>query len=193
MKYVKTLGIMVASVAALLAFAATASATAITSGGSVYTGTVQASSEGHVALHGPLGIKAECNSSFAGSIASHGAATTTTQTLSTVSFPGCTNGYEIHVTTLGHFGWHWWFGGNARLTSTSLVIDLTTPLGFNCVYSTNNTEIGTVTGSSTTGGKATVDVSGAIPRTGGSAFCGSSGTLTGSYVINTPSNLNVHA
>jgi hypothetical protein len=57
-----------------------------------------------------------------------------------------------------------------------------------CVFTFNGTQIGTLT----SGNPAKLDVSSAkIPRTGGNFLCGSSGTWTGSYTVNTPSSLYV--
>ena len=57
-----------------------------------------------------------------------------------------------------------------------------------CIYTTNNTDIGVLAGSKTENARAHVS-SAQVPRTGGSALCGSTGTLTGQYKITTPSTL----
>ena len=67
--------------------------------------------------------------------------------------------------------------------------------GLHCVFTTNNTTIGTFTGSAKTGGTAVMDISGTIPRTGGKSgvFCGGNGTWKGSYTVTNPDTLNVHS
>jgi hypothetical protein len=59
------------------------------------------------------------------------------------------------------------------------------PNRFHCIFKANATNLGTVTGSSTTKATATLDISASIPRTGGSsgAFCGTTAQWTGAYVI----------
>jgi hypothetical protein len=80
--------------------------------------------------------------------------------------------------------------GNGTLTSSGAEVSINvTALGLTCVFTTNNTHIGTVT----TGEHATMHIdSAAIPRTGGSIFCGSSGEWTGSYKVTHPTNLSIH-
>jgi hypothetical protein len=80
--------------------------------------------------------------------------------------------------------------GNGTATSTGTRVTVVY-FGFHCIFETNKTDVGTLTGSNNTKGKATGDISATIPRVGGSsgAFCGSSAPLTGSVVINTPSNI----
>ena len=65
MKYVKMLGLLAVAAAALMAFAGTASATTVTSGGVTYTGEIAASAEGHAVLDNPI-AKIECASTVAG-------------------------------------------------------------------------------------------------------------------------------
>ena len=80
--------------------------------------------------------------------------------------------------------------GTVTSSGTELTVELA---GFHCILTTNETFIGTVTGSGTTGGNATLKLEGEIPRTAGrqGAFCGSKIPWTGSYKFTTPSTLNV--
>jgi hypothetical protein len=66
-------------------------------------------------------------------------------------------------------------------------------LGFHCIFKTNQTKLGTVTGKGTTGSNATLDIEATIPRTGGrsGAFCGTTGQWTGSYIVTAPNPLYV--
>jgi hypothetical protein len=89
--------------------------------------------------------------------------------------------------TKGKSGW-------GTLTSSGLEITITfpSPVTLDCIYTTNNTDIGTVTGSTSTGGAAVIGVSGKkLTRTGGSFFCGSSVELTGSYTFISPNWIDV--
>lgn len=81
--------------------------------------------------------------------------------------------------------------GNGIVTSSGAEVEVqVTSAGITCIYSTNNTQIGILTDSAATSGTATMHAnSSAVPRTGGSFFCGSSGVLTGSYTITSPEAL----
>lgn len=195
MKYVKTLGLLAIAAAALMAFTASASATVLTSpAGTVYTGTIKAASEnGHVKLTGPLGISVECASTVEGKVEKHGANVTAGGNITSLAFTGCTNGYSATVLAKGSLEIHALGNGNGTLTSSGTEVTVHTPLGFACIYKTGNTHIGTLTGSKNLAGKtATLDIAAAtIPRTGDSAFCGASGSWTGSYLVSTPDYLDV--
>ncbi len=200
MKYVKILGLLAVAAAAMMAFAGTASATSVTSpSGTVYTSTIKASSEnGHVKLVGPLNINIQCASSVEGTVGTHGSGVTAAGNISALTFTNCTNGYSATVinNNFGSLEIHATGSGNGTLTSKNTEVTVTTPLGFNCIYKTAaaGTDIGTLTGSSTTGATATLDINAAsIPRTGHSAFCGGSGEWNGNYVVTTPDFLDVDA
>ncbi|HMI81370.1 MAG TPA: hypothetical protein VK480_06235 [Solirubrobacterales bacterium] len=196
MKYVKLLGLLAIAAATLMAFAGTASATTATSPkGTVYTGTYKGEAEGQTTLHGPVTITCG-QSTVEGSVEQHGSGVTTVGKVSSLTFTECNN----HITVLktGTLEAHATVSGDnadGTLTSTGAEISIQlTSLGITCIYGTNNTDIGTgtLTSSTTTGGNATVDVaSAAIPRTGGSIFCGSSGIWTGSYKVVNPSTLYI--
>lgn len=81
--------------------------------------------------------------------------------------------------------------GNGTVTSSGMKFTVHTSVG-SCVFTTNNTHIGTLTGSNNTGGNAVLDITGKIPRTGGNFLCGSSGTWTASFTATSPSSLEVH-
>jgi hypothetical protein len=196
MKYVKMLGLLAVAAAALMAFEASASATTLTSPpGTTYTSWISASSEGATTLHGPATIT--CNSStMEGRVEQHGGnGVRAGGWISNLSFSSCGSN-DVSVKSTG------WLevetknespDGNGTVFSTSAEISVNvTSLGITCVYSTAFTDIGTLTGSNSTGSNATLDInSSSIPRTGGSIFCGSSAKWTGSYKITTPSELVV--
>ncbi len=212
MKYIKMLGLLAVAAAALMAFAGTASATTITSD----TGSTPAlhAEAGETTLHGVSTITCH-NSTVAGTVAAHGSSTTAKGSISTLSFTNCTNNnhvtvlatgtgangtgeLEVHTqyTTIKHEDGtvtkilHESSNGNGTLTSSGTKVTIqVTSLGLSCLFETNNTKIGTVTG----GEHATLDIESAgIPRVGHSIFCGSNGVWTGSYKVNHPTNLTIH-
>lgn len=198
MKYIKAFGLAAMTAIAIMALAGTASATVATSPeGTAYTGTIKAESEtAHVDLTGPLGLHLQCNSSGEGKLESHGPSSTVRGSIAIEGFPftNCTNGY--HVTTLkgkeGELEVHTEAGssnGNGTLTSHNAEFEVKVPAGTTCIYKTTNTDIGVLTGSNKN--KATAHIKALVPRTGGSALCGSVGELQASYLITTPSTLYI--
>lgn len=197
MKLVKMIGLLAIAAAAMTAFAATASATTLTSPtGTVYTGAIKAESS-NSSLHGSF-ITVSCSSSkVEGSVEQHGAAKTVAGKISALSFSGCN--YTVTVLNKGSLELHAVSCDKktnyctGTLTSTGAEILIHTSVG-ECVFTTTNTHIGTVTGTDDTKGHAVLDIDSAgIPRTGGSFFCGSSGEWTGSYTVTSPSSLWIDA
>jgi opacity protein-like surface antigen len=196
MRYAKMLTLLAVAAAAMMAFAATASATTLTSpSGTTYTSSIHGSSEGATTLHGPVDITCE-ESTVEGKVEQHGADPITAGgKISKLTFSKCGSNdvtvlkpgsLEIHTDKSGTAD------GNGTLTSSGASILIHTSLGFDCEYTTSSTDIGTVKGSKNTGGKATLSIdSVSIPRTGGSFFCGSSAEWTGSYVVDSPTYLDV--
>jgi|SRR6476469_2097343 len=190
MKYVKMLALLAVAAAALMAFAGTASATVITSNGSAYTGTIEASAEGHAVLDNPI-AKIECASTVAGSIESHGTGVTAKGPISALSFTGCTDSWHVTVVSSGSLEGHYLEGTNVTLTSSGATVEATR-FGISCRYATSSTHVGTITGSKNTGGTATFHINASIPFHSGSIFCGSGATAwTGSYSVTSPMNLDV--
>jgi polyisoprenoid-binding protein YceI len=197
MKYLKMLGLLAVAAAALMAFAGTASATTPTSPkGTAYTGVYKATA-GLTQLHGSF-TTVQCGHSFTeGKIEQHGANVTTKGTISQLTFTECN--YSVTVKKLGSLEAHATKVENSNadgtVTSTGAEIAIHTSVG-ECVFTTSGTDIGTgtLTSTATTGGNAKLDIkSASIPRTGGSFFCGSSATWTGSYTVTTPSTLYIDA
>ena len=201
MKYARILGLLAVAAAAMMAFAASASATTLTSNGSLYTSTIHASSEGgHVTLTNTgSGITISCASTVSSTVQSHSDTTTAVGPISALSFTGCTGGWTVTANVFGSLEVHTdasdpnGTSGNGTLTSTGATVSaFSHVLGITCRYKTENTDIGTLTGSKTTGGTATLDVHASIPWHNGSPFCGTSdSTWVGSYLVETPDNLNV--
>jgi hypothetical protein len=198
MKYLKMLGLAAIAAAALMAFAGagTASATELTCGASMCEKetTISSASEGHAVLDSIIG-KIECNSEVSGKTENTGGASETVKgAISTLDFTGCTTA-TVHVLKSGSLEIHTQnaeANNNGTLTSTGAEVTVETS-GFHCIFTTKETDIGTVTGSANTSGNATLDISATIPRTGGrsGAFCGSSAPWTGSYKVTAPATLNV--
>jgi hypothetical protein len=193
MKYAKMLGLLAVAAAALMAFAGTASATQLTApSGTVYTGTIKAASEGTTSLHGPFTTVSCTASTVEGSVAKHGAGVTVSGSISKLTFTGCN--FPVTVLKAGSLEVHNIAGTNdGTLTSSGAEITITTSIAA-CLFTTSNTDIGRLTKAPSNTGHATLDINSAgIPRTGHSVFCGSSGTWTGSYKVETPTGLLVDA
>jgi hypothetical protein len=190
MKYVKMPGLLAVAAAALMALAGTAAATVVTSPpGTVYTGTITATSEGYLTQHNAVGT-ISCHSHISGRVERHtgGGATTAGSKISTLDFTGCTNG-EVHTSGVvakpGELEIHKLANGNGTLTSKGAEISVTM-FGFNCIYGTGaGRDIGEVT----PGEHGTLDIKAEFPRVGGSFFCGASWNWTGSYKFTTPTNM----
>ena len=191
MKYVKMFG-LAALAAALMAFAAvgTASATTIESEAGVPLGsgtTITANSEGTTTLHPPIG-SIECEESHVGGKTTNagGAGVNVTGNIEALSWSKCNA--TVNVLAKGTLSVAATSGSNGTLSSTGAEVTVEY-LGFHCIFKTNSTSLGTVTG----GSPATLDISATIPRTGGrsGAFCGSTAQWTGSYAVSNPSTLNI--
>lgn len=194
MKYIKMLGLLAVAAAAMMAFAGTASATTVTSGGSLYTSTIKAEA-GETTLHGVTTIT--CNKSVVeGTVEAHGADPVTAEgKISKLTFEECNQ----HVTVLkagkliAHTDTSGTNDGNGTLTSSGAEITVQiTGLGISCIFgsTTKEIDVGTLTGSDSSHAKLDID-SVPIPRIGHSIFCGSSGEWTGSYTVTTPNNLTI--
>ncbi len=191
MKHLKMFG-LAALAAALMAFVAvgTASATIIENGGGkLATGAlITAESEGTTELHPPIGSINCKKSHVEGKTSNEGGGTgvNVTGNIEALSFSECNA--TVTVLQKGTLSIAWTSGSNGTLSGTGQQVTVVY-LGFHCIFSTNNTKLGTVTGGTT----ATLDIEATIPRTGGSsgAFCGSTAQWTGSYSVSTPDTLNV--
>lgn len=217
MKYVKTLGLLAVAATALMVFASSASATILTDPvGKLNAGTlIRSEAEKAVTLHPPIG-KIECaESTIDGNISKPGGAEETVSvTINTFTFSGCnatvtvlkSGSLEIHTefestAATSHQGSS--ATGDGTVTSSGAEITLVFA-GFHCIFSTNNTDLGTLTGSHnfvvgkhgpliTYTSGPTLDLQATLPRTGGSSgiFCGSTAAWTGSYEILSPFYIDV--
>jgi len=188
MKYVKILGLLAVAVAALMAFAGTASADSVTSPtGTTYTSTLKASAEGHAVLDNPI-AKIECASTVEGAVETHGTKVPAAGKIKALTFTGCTDEWHVTVVAPGSLSVNGITGSyNGDVFSTGATVEATR-FGITCRYATSNTTVGTAT----SGTPATMDISASIPFHSGSIFCGSGATAwTGSYTVNTPGSLFV--
>ncbi len=186
-----TLLVVVASV--LWMGAGTALATVLTSPeGTVYTGSIVAEAEGHVAFDNPI-AKIECASKVEGEVESHGEGITVKGNVTALSFTSCTNSWHVTVVSGGSLEVHETEAGegDGTVISNGATIE-GTRFGVTCRYATESTEMGMLTGSKTTGSNATLDVEAEIPFHSGSGLCGTSAiNWAGSYIVTTPSTLTV--
>ncbi|MGN6216848.1 MAG: hypothetical protein ACTHN7_07820 [Solirubrobacterales bacterium] len=198
MKYVKMLGLAAIAAAALMAFvgASSASATTLTCGSeSCAAGTtIKSVSEGKAVLDAPFG-NVECESTVEGHTTNaeeKGTAGNADGPITSLTFTPCNSGNTVKVLKAGSLSIASAGESNGTLSSSGSEVEVI-HLGVQCIFTTSNTTLGTVTGSNTTGGNATLDIKATIPRTGGSggAFCGSSAPWTGSYKVTSPATLNV--
>ena len=177
-------------------YVGSASATELDCGESMCTWEQQqqffAQSEGALTLHLPFG-NINCSPSIEGRIENTGSSTETVTILVTkVEAIPCVVIMDgrllLHTDANDSVG----NSGNGTVTWSNFEFTIESS-GFHCKFSTNNTDLGTVTGSKTTGSRAVIDVAAQIPRTGGrsGAFCGSTAEWTGSLRIETPSSLIV--
>ena len=189
---------LLATAIALFAFAGLASAATPTSpAGTTYTGKLHATSEGHVTIHNTI-ANIQCNSTLEGAVEVPGGGEPIAIPLSSLTFTGCTNSWHVTTVSAGKLEVHSIAGSrNGTVTWTGATIEATR-LGITCNYKTEATDVGTLTGSKTTGGTATIDLSGALPFHSGSGLCTKEGkgeptSLTGNYSVGTPDYLDVDA
>jgi hypothetical protein len=198
MKHLKTFSLVtLAAVLVALAVAGSASATFITGEGGKVLGVGTASksnSQGSIAFDPPFGTIECSESTIAGKSTSAGGSSETVKgNVETLTFTGCnatvtvlaTGTTEVHTRTEK--------ADNNGLVTTSGAKITMEFIGTHCIYETNNTTLGTETGSTNTGGASVIDIEATIPRTGGrsGAFCGTTAQMTGSYKNTTPVFVNV--
>lgn len=196
MKYLKLMGLAAIAAAALMAFAGSASATLLTSpecsGTDCAAGTViESENEGTVTLHPIIG-DIECNESKVAGVTTNTGGTNTVVNgeIKTLTFKSCNATVTVLKTgTLSIEGTSS-SNGTLRGTENEVTVEFS---GFHCIFKTNGTKLGTVTGSNTTGKTATLDIEATIPRSGGrsGAFCGPEAEWTGSYLVTKPDTLNI--
>ncbi len=204
MKYIKMLGLAAVAAAALMAWVGvgTASATEITCGTTHHTKcavgqVIHASSIGKAVLDAPFG-NVECESTVAGPVTTAGSSTTTASgNITTLDWSNC-GGDTVTTLASGSLEIHTDLDinppvtdGNGTLTSTGARVTVI-HLGVHCIYETNKTTIGTVTGSTNTGGHAVLHIKANVPQVSGGFLCGASAPWTGTYTVTSPKTLEIH-
>jgi hypothetical protein len=159
--------------------------------GTSYTGKLHASSEGHVTIHNPI-ANIQCSSTLEGEVEIPSSGDPIAIPLGSLTFTGCTNSWHVTVISPGTLEIHPIAGNSNGTVTWSGATIAATRFGPECLYKTEATHIGTLTGSKVTGATATIDLSGELIRHGGSALCGgSTAKFTGGYSVGTPDYLDV--
>ena len=198
MKCLRIFGFAALTAVMALVFAGPASATIFTgAGGTILeAGTaITAENEGTITLHPPFGdIKCEASKVTGKTTNSGSAAETVKGTIETLTYEKCNativilkkGSFEVHTQTASA-------NNNGTLTKngTEVTVEF---VGTHCIFGSSGSRgTNVLTGSGTTGGNATFDVAGRVPRIGGrsGAFCGSEAEITGAYKITSPTTLNI--
>jgi hypothetical protein len=193
MKYLKILGLTAVAAMAMMAFAGSASATALkgAGGAALGAGTVIESSLTKPAVLETTGGEKlnECTgSTLAGKTSNAGSATETVRgTISTLSWSGC----EKTTTTLktGELEIHWISGTtNGTVTGKNSEVTINGIFGSSCVYGTGaGTDLGVLNG----GTPATIEINTIVPRISGGFLCPAEARWTAAYKVTNPGTLNV--
>lgn len=182
MKHFRSLGVIIMAVTIIMMGAASASATTLTDSAENGTPTVHLVNEkAHLELANPI-VNIRCLATIEFFITAHGSGVTASGPVSVLKYSGCTDEWVVDVVNNGSITVHYTGAGSGHgvgtLTSTGFKIT-GTRAGLSCIYETNETPLGTLTG----GNPATLAVSATIPRVGGSFLCGgSTAALSGSFV-----------
>jgi len=195
MRYLRAIGL--AAVAVALAFtlpAGPASATVLENDEGDHVTFFRASDEAGIVFHASIGsISCAISGLQARMLNAGGSAEAVRAGVRVLSLRWCREPVivlrdgELEIDAAGATG-----EGNGTLASDGLKITVA-HRGFHCVFETEDTEIGVLTGADTTGSVPTIDLNGSIPRAGGGGgvFCGSAAAWTGSYQVITEPDLNV--
>jgi hypothetical protein len=193
MKFMKILSLAPLALIALMMMAVPASATTLTSPKfTIYTSTLRAENEGPVFLTNAFGweYKVECNESkFEGKIEKHGPSITAGGTLSSFTLMKCSGESGIFkITKPGSLEFHGTgTPGNATVTLGEAEWTAHETFWGTCTFVIfPGTDVGTLTGSNVTGGKAVLDINIAIKSS-----CGTTALWEAKYKVTAPSTLEV--
>lgn len=197
MKYLKIPVLCAVAAIGLMAFAGSASAGSFTVNHVVATPDIKSVST-HAVLHLSPDLTCE-GATLDVDIQSHGAGVTA-KGPSDLNFVTCGSS-EVVVSKGGTVEFHTHpndaggSSGNATITmsGSEFSVKLNSIFGtITCIFTTNNTDIGTFRGATSTSGHAAIEINGTIPRTGGSSLCGSSGQWTATYHVSSPTGIRYH-
>jgi hypothetical protein len=203
MKLLKLAGLAAIAALGLMAFAGSgsASATTLTCTDPIFhskvtcpSGTeIDATAESSLIFKAGFANVTCTESTIKGTTSNAGSSTETVKAnVNTLTFGNCnatvtvTKGgsLEIHTQSAGA-------NNNGTLTSSGIELHMTVS-PFTCTYGTNSTDLGILTGSSTTGKTSTVDISAELVKLPPSGpLCASPARWEGSYWITSPDWLDV--
>jgi hypothetical protein len=189
MKYVKMLSLLAVAAAALMAFAGTASATIIESGGGALPSGTQIESTGTSAVLKAGFATIECShSEVDGKTSTAGGANATVEgSINNLTFTGCNA--TVHVLKKGKLIVHWTSGKNGTVTSEGAEVTVSTA-GTSCTYGTPTaSSIGTLTG----GSPAVLTAAASLKKVAGGFLCADPASWTAKYTVTTPNPLYVTA
>jgi hypothetical protein len=192
MKHVKMLGLLIMAVAALMAFASSASAAPVLTGpnGEEYTGEIDATLEVNEKGESTsallkAGIEDTCTESTVKGHVTTNTATHAKGPITVLSFGKCTK--DTVTLAAGELT----IADNGTVTAFNNKVTVNdTALGVSCVYGggSTGTDIGTLTPGQTA--KLNVNTT-ELKKIEGSFFCASLGTWTANYVVTTPDALTL--
>jgi hypothetical protein len=191
MKCVKILFSALVALVAFSALVSTASATTLTSPkGTTYTSTLKFQNAGtitYTSVFGGFGAVSCKQSTLEAKVEQHGAGITVSGAVSAMTFSECN--FPTTVLDRGSLEIHPINEKEATVTSKNTKIVWHGTAFGSCTFTTSSTgtDIGVLTTTASTGGKARLDLKGSIPSPCGTA------TLEGSYEVVTPSTLYVDA
>ena len=188
MKHIKMLGFAVMAMAALLAFAGSASAApALTSpAGTEYTGELNATAESSLLLKAGFANITCTASTVAGKVETNDEKLASGK-IATLSFSNCGSTTvdtlatgSLQITTTGK--------GENKGTVTGSGSEVTVAqFGVSCVYGTKTgTTLGTATGSASSTSNATLKFEASLPLISGGFGCANPAVWTGSYTLTKP-------
>jgi len=201
MNYLKVVGLAVITALGLLMFSGAVSAAATTRTCAKPPGTqfpcptgsvIDLSAESSITIRASFANITCTESTIKSNTTNTGSATETVKAgIETLTFTAC-NGtvtvlrkgtLEIHTEGVTN--------NNGTLTGSGTEITVAT-LGTSCVYGTSNTDLGTLTGSSSkSGATATLDLSGSLLKFAGGFVCGSPAGFEGTYTTTEPDWLDI--
>jgi hypothetical protein len=196
MRYLKTLGLMALATMAMMVGAGGAAASTLTQA-PPFTGTVKAESEEAISMYGVAEIICQ-KSAMEWSIETHGISAPTGGPLGVFTLKECGKD-TVTVFNRGRFDLHATSSGNGTMTWSNAEITVQLhrtifgfPVTHHCIYKPEKIDVGTFTGSISTGGTATLDLRApGVSQAATDQACGETGEFRGSYKFTSPDYLVV--
>jgi hypothetical protein len=190
MKYIKMLGLLAAMAAALMAFAGTASAKLTEASGDPVDNGEAFRAGGDFGLDGSIDIYC-IFSTMEGSVTAAGG---TSIKLSSLTFSNCGTDTVTALAkgTLSINSFNEVFSTGAEVTAQLHRSIFGLPITTHCIYSTSNTNIGSLIESNEAESKAIILLNSFwVPQKATDSACGETATWTGGYFVHQPSLLYV--